>query len=57
MKAKLYDDNRVVKIVDCGDVDSICNPCDHSSYVEVHMRDRSTILCDEFVFMLEGEED
>lgn len=57
MKAKLYDDNRVIEIVDCNDVDSICNPCDLSSYIEVHMRDHSTKLCDDFVFMLEGEED
>lgn len=57
MKAKLYDDNRVIEIVDCNDVDSICNPCDHSSYIEVHMRDHSTKLCDNFVFMLEGEEE
>lgn len=57
MKARLYDDNRVIEIVDCNDVDSICNPCDYSSYIEVHMRDHSTKLCDDFVFMLEGEED
>lgn len=57
MKAKLYDDYRVIEIVDCNDVDSICNSCDDSSYIEVHMRDHSTILCDDFVFMLEGEED
>lgn len=56
MKAKLYDNNRVIEIVDCNDIDSICNPCDHSSYTEVHMRDHSTKLCDDFVFMLEGEE-
>jgi uncharacterized protein YqiB (DUF1249 family) len=57
MKAKLYDDNRVVEIVDCNDVDRICNSCDRNScYVEVHMRDH-TKLCDDFVFMLEGEED
>ena len=57
MKAKLYDDNRVIEIVDCNDVDRICNPCDDSSFIEVHMRDHSTKLCDDFVFMLEGEED
>lgn len=58
MKAKLYDDNRVAEIVDCNDVDRICNSCDRNScYVEVHMRDHTTKLCDDFVFMLEGEED
>lgn len=58
MKAKLYDDNRVIKVVECNDVDSICNSCDrYTNYVEVHMRDHSTLLCDDFVFMLEGEDE
>lgn len=59
MKAKLYDYMNVVRdIVDCNDIDHIDNPgYDGDSAIEVHMRDHTTKLCWDFVFMLEEEKE
>ena len=59
MKAKLYDYTDVVReIVDCNDIDHIDNPgYVGDSAIKVHMRDHSTKLCWDFVFMPEEEED
>jgi len=59
MKAKLYAGFNVVReIVDCNDIDHIDNPCyEGDNIITVHMRDHTTKLCDDFVFMLEGEDE
>lgn len=57
MKAKLYAGFNVVReIVDCNDIDHIDNPCyEGDNVITIHMRDHTTKLCDDFVFMSEGE--
>lgn len=57
MKVKLYDNNRVIAVVDCNDIDHIDNPCQEDDFVEVHKRDHMSIYCDDVVFMLEGEDE
>ena len=54
MKAYLYDRNNIIATVDCNDIDHIDNPCyEGDNVIEIHMRDHSTKLCDDFVFELE----
>lgn len=57
MKAKLYDSHAIVReIIDCNDVDHIEYSGEAGTgFIRVHMRDHSTILCDDFVFMLDNE--
>ena len=57
MKVKLYNCNVVTDILDCNDIDHISNPCYFDDVVCVHMRDHTTKLADDVVFMLEGEEE
>ena len=57
MKAKLYDTNNVIKIVDCNDIEHIDNPCYGDDVISVHMRNHECFLCDDFAFMLEGEQE
>lgn len=56
MKVKLYNLNVVTDIIDCNDINHIYNPCYFDDVVVVELRDHSTKLADDIVFMLEGEE-
>ena len=56
MKVKLYNLNVVTDIIDCNDINHIYNPCYFDDAVVVELRDHSTKLADDIVFMLEGEE-
>lgn len=54
MKAYLYDRNNIIATVDCNDIDHIDNPCyEGDNVIEIHMRNHTTKLCDDFVFELE----
>ena len=56
MKVKLYNLNVVTDIIDCNDINHIYNACYCDDVVVIELRDHSTKLADDVVFMLEGEE-
>lgn len=56
MKVKLYNLNVVTDIIDCNDINHIYNPCYFDNVVVIELRDHTTKLADDVVFMLEGEE-
>lgn len=56
MKVKLYSLGVETETLDCNDIDHVDNPCYFDDVVCIHMRDHTTKLADDMVFMLEGEE-
>lgn len=56
MKVKLYNLNVITDIIDCNDINHIHNPCYFDDVVVIELRDHTTKLADDVVFMLEGEE-
>lgn len=57
MKVKIYNFGVVIDTIDCNDINRIYNPCYFDDVVVVEKRDHTTILADEVVFMLEGEDE
>jgi len=55
MKVKLYNLNVATDIIDCNDIDHIDNPCLSDDVVRIHLRDHTTKLCDDLVFLTEEE--
>ena len=55
MKVKLYNFGIVTETLDCNDIDHVDNPCYFDDVVRVHLRNHETKLCDDLVFVPDGE--